>query len=192
MKIKKILPWIPWILSGFFFATTMIFVFQTSTAKKIMVKLGIHDIIPLEIALYSRSNMLSQMKYDADVVFLGDSITAQSNFDEIFPDLKIVNLGVHSETLAGMNRRVKEIKAVTPEKIFIMGGINSISDFNINKQIDCYKSLIDSIQQELPDAEIYIQSILPISKSKEDFFRDNKTIVNFNSKLKSTELISSS
>lgn len=181
MKIKKILPICTLIVS---IAINIVFAYNTSFCQKLLVKFGIHDLIPLESALYTRHNMLSQMNYDSDVVFLGDSITANGDFASYLNDKKVVNLGVHSETLKGMENRIIEIKSVNPEKIFIMGGINSLSKYNLNDSINCYKSIVENIKKSIPNAQIYIQSVLPISKNTEDFFRDNSTIIKYNEMLK--------
>lgn len=139
-------------------------------------------------AVVGWNNTLEKLGYDSDIVFLGDSITRGSDFRDYFPNKKIVNLGYSGDNLSRMTERVSMIKAVSPEQVFIMGGINGLKDFNINQCIEKYSSLLDLIIAAVPNAKIYIQSVLPISSSEEEKYCHNKTIVKFNDKLKKLAL----
>lgn len=75
------------------------------------------------------------------------------------------------------------LASVKPEKVFIMGGINSLSDKNIDTVFQQYEALIDEVQAKLPEARLYIESILPISKEKEKDCADNTVISVFNERL---------
>lgn len=125
---------------------------------------------------------LNKMHIDADIVFFGDSITAGSDFQESFPNYTIVELGIPGDTIIGMTSRVGMLKALSPEKIFVMGGINSLTDYNSDKVLAQYKVLIMLLKDTIPDAEIYIQSILPVSNEKE-YICHNKSIRQFNTDL---------
>lgn len=166
-------------------AAFLIVFFHAGYNDKILVQSGIKEqSSESNWAVKGWNNTLEKINYDSDIVFFGDSITYGSSFGDYFPDKKIVNLGYPGDDLSGMINRVSMIKAVLPEKIFIMGGINGISDNNIDKCIQKYSVLLDSIKQAVPDSEIYIQSVLPISYSRESKSRHNTTIIEFNNKLK--------
>ena len=127
---------------------------------------------------------LEQLDYDADVVFFGDSITSQGKWQEWFPDYKVVNLGVPGNALDDMDERIEMVYAVHPEKVFIMGGINGITVVSLEPYIERYAKIIDELQENLPEAEIYIQSVLPISAEKGQKYNiSNETIQSFNEKL---------
>lgn len=151
---------------------------------KVLVKLGLQEpVVKTNHALLAWENCLNKMDYDADVVFFGDSITYESDFSAQHPQLKIVNLGYSGDTLSGMISRIPMVQAVSPEKVFILGGINGLTDANISQTAQQYESLLDQLQEALPDTEIYIQSVLPISKEKETSLTNichNETIVAFN------------
>lgn len=131
---------------------------------------------------------LEQLNCDADIVFYGDSLTSGGNFQNYFPDWKIVNLGIPGDSLQGMKNRAEMLSSVTPEKIFIMGGINSLTDKNSDSAFQDYKNMLNAVLDAVPDAQIYIESILPISLEKEKECADNSVITAFNQRLESLAL----
>ena len=133
---------------------------------------------------FSWESCLIKENLKADIVFFGDSIVRGGEFQKRFENVKIVNLGCSGDTLSGMISRVSTVKALNPKKIFVMGGINGLTDYNINKSLVTYKKLIDEIKNNLPNASIYIHSLLPISKNKEKQICKNKTIINLNNELR--------
>ena len=66
--------------------------------------------------------------FGCDALFFGDSITADSNFETFFPDLRIVNLGVYGDTLEDLLARVPSVRALRPARIFLLGGINCLRE----------------------------------------------------------------
>lgn len=134
------------------------------------------------LASWERS--LEQLDYDADIAFFGDSITLGGDFQSYFSNKKIINLGKSGDSLIGMEKRVKMLNFIKPEKVFIMGGINSLTDTNSDTAFQYYADMLDAIQVEVPDAQLYIESILPISEEKEKICADNSVIFEFNNRLK--------
>ncbi|MBQ7152307.1 MAG: hypothetical protein IJR94_08675 [Synergistaceae bacterium] len=106
------------------------------------------------------------MGLDVDVAFLGDSITRGGEYQSQFPDVKIINLGYGGDTLRGMTERVGMVKAVHPEKIFVMGGINGFASLGVAGSLLDYKNLLATLRENFPTEEIYVQSILPVSREK--------------------------
>ena len=125
---------------------------------------------------------LSQLNIDADVVFFGDSIIHRSDFTSYFPEKCICNFGIGSDTLEGMNSRIEMIKNVNPEIVFVLGGINSLKDDNFDAAYSEYELLIDNMVNSI-NAEIYIISVLPISREHEKYGCSNETIRQFNDKI---------
>ena len=126
---------------------------------------------------------LDQLCIDVDVVFMGDSITYKSSFEVEFPDLLICNLSVCSETIKGINYRVGTLQTVKPEKVFLMIGINSLKNNNLDVCVEDYRTLVDNIRSR-GDFELYIMSVTPVAKN--DSGEDNpspETIVSFNEKI---------
>ena len=106
---------------------------------------------------------LDQLRIDADVIFLGDSIVYKSAFEQEFPDLDICNLGVCSDTIRAMNYRVGTLETLRPEKVFLMVGINSLRQFSLDECIEDYKVLVDNIQSRW-DFDLYIMSVTPVAR----------------------------
>lgn len=119
---------------------------------------------------------------DIDIVFFGDSIIRGGNWERYFPEKKIINLGVSGDTIYGMTNRINMITVVHPKKVFICGGINSLSRYNVKLVLAQYKNMLIKIRNSVPNARIFVQSVLPISKSNEKW-ADNDTIILFNSEL---------
>lgn len=166
-------------------ATSCVLFFHGGYFDKVLVKLGLKK-HPSETnwELKSWDSCLEKLDYDADVAFFGDSITRGGDFQDYFKNVKSVNLGLSGDTLIGMKSRVSMVKNTTPEKVFIMGGINSLTDNNIELCVNDYAEMIELILADLPDIDIYIQSVLPTSVEKTDSSRNNETVERFNNELK--------
>jgi lysophospholipase L1-like esterase len=61
--------------------------------------------------------------------------------------------------------RTNQIKAVNPEKVFVMAGINGLHIQTEKVFTEKYATMVDSIKQAVPTAKIYLQSILPVNPS---------------------------
>ena len=107
----------------------------------------------------------SPVCYDCDLLFFGDSITAWTDFASGFPAAKVVNLGVAGDTITDLLARVPELAAHTPRKVFLLGGINALRDDSYDECLEEYDALLSEVQAACPESEIYIQSVLPISRA---------------------------
>ena len=111
----------------------------------------------------SWNNCIKQLNMQFDVVFFGDSHTAYGQFQAAFPEINSINLGYMGEDTKGMLRRVEVIQSVSPRKVFLMAGLNGLSDQSSSEFKSAYCTLIDSILSAVPDAELYIENILPVN-----------------------------
>ena len=119
-----------------------------------------------------------------DAVFFGDSITCDGNFDELFPKLKIVNLGVYGDTLGDLLRRAPEVREQRPKKIFLLGGINSLQDDRLEACVDQYRELLAALREACPASEIVVQTVLPVgAEITQPLGCSNETIRAFNLRL---------
>ena len=68
------------------------------------------------------------------------------------------------------------------ESVYMMFGINELGWPREDVFIDKYTVLVDAIQENHPDVQIYLQSILPVSKAKSssDKYINNERIREFN------------
>lgn len=136
-------------------------------------------------AVESWENTIEKLNLDMDIAFFGDSITMYSDFQKAFPDKKIINLGYGSEGLTSMCNRYTVISTVKPEKIFIMGGINYFVKIGYEDTYSYMLDLVGLIREDNPGSEIYVQSILPVTKEKsEDSGINNEDIAKCNRLLK--------
>lgn len=111
-----------------------------------------------------------------DVVFIGDSIIDYANWDDVFPEVKIANRGIKSDTSSGVLKRLHSIKTSNADVAFLMIGTNDV----IQKvEIKTVVSNVQKIVEELsPVMELHIQSILLTQKSDR-----NPAIVKLNQNL---------
>ena len=113
------------------------------------------------------ANCIKKYNNDMDVVFYGNSITYESDFHKFFPDIKICNLGCNRDDLDDLIHRSFIIKNVHPHKIFVLGGINSIIDIPLEKFDERCNALVDTIMNQNPTSQLYLQSLLPVNVEME-------------------------
>lgn len=156
-------------------------VMRTNLVERLKGKYGLTVYVPERAddnSVASWNSCIRKLNLDADVVFFGNSITEGGEWQEYFPDKKVVVLGYIGEDTKGMLRRVVAIKDVRPEKVFVMAGINGLKNQTMEEFERWYECLIDSIQRSVPEADIYIQSLLPVSVTSS--FGPNDKIVKAN------------
>ena len=156
------------------------------TPQKLLSKFGIKVADATDYSLFSWNSSLEQLVYDADIVFIGDSLTRGENFQEYFPDKKILNLGRSGDTVSGVSERSHIISRFTPEKIFVMVGVNSLGLDSVDDIVSQYETMIINLKNDNPSADIFVQSVLPVNKSnKNESLKSNNNIINLNEKLHS-------
>lgn len=95
----------------------------------------------------------------ADVVMLGDSVTAGGRWQEMFPEARIVNRGVGGDTVTGLLRRAPRIAAMRPRQVFVLAGINDILSGNRPEEIlPRYDKAIAILRSS--GAQVYVQPTL--------------------------------
>ncbi len=100
------------------------------------------------------------------IVFLGNSITDGAEWSELFSDLNIKNRGISGDITAGILYRLNELTAIQPAKIFLMIGVNDLAqNATPDAVISGITKIITTLQQNVPAAKLFIQSILPVNKS---------------------------
>lgn len=103
---------------------------------------------------------LSAYSKNADIVFVGDSITQGGYWDDFFPTKNIANRGVRADTTRNVLNRVDSILSTTPNSVFIMLGINDIlsEDISFEDTVANYEAIIDGLLNEGTD--VFIQSTI--------------------------------
>ena len=158
------------LLISFFYVVCL----KTDMSKKLLAKMGLtsynNAFMRHQIeyrCLEGWANCLRKCNDTMDVVFYGNSLTFESNFHELFPNLKICNLGCNRDNLDDLIHRSFIINKVSPHKIFVLGGINSILDISLEDFNTKYLTLIDTLMSQNPTSKIYLQSLLPVNVEME-------------------------
>lgn len=90
-------------------------------------------------------------------MMLGDSITAQGEWAELFPEEKILNLGLSGDTSAGLLNRLDDVVGRKPRVVLLMIGIN---DFLRDIPLELVAAHIQFIASRLAE-----NGILPVVQS---------------------------
>jgi lysophospholipase L1-like esterase len=97
------------------------------------------------------------------VVFLGDSLTERFDLSTLGNPL-IANRGITGDFTEGVLRRLPQIVAMKPAKVFIEIGINDLVERVPPAQVLVnYRRIIENLKQESPTTELYVQSLTPVS-----------------------------
>lgn len=143
---------------------------KTDFGKRCLIKVGLLEKRSISFSSspeFSRiegwANSLTKMDINADAVFYGNSITFQSDFQKSFPQAKICNLGCSFDDLDDLINRSFIIKSVQPDMIFVLGGINKLYDITLDVFQQKYEMLVDTIIHQNPQAQIFLQSMLPVN-----------------------------
>ena len=95
------------------------------------------------------------------IVMIGDSLTARGDFASYFPEADLCNLGHDGDTVYDVTERLGEIGEA--DRIFLLCGINSLADGLEEAVAAHYRILLDTMAALYPEAEVYVQSVLPVS-----------------------------
>ena len=123
------------------------------------------------------------------IVFLGDSLTDGYNLNTYFSsDLIIYNRGIAGDKTDGVIDRLESnVLAIKPSIIVLLIGINDIhSGRSLEKIENNYREILDMIKEELPDCEVYIESLYPTNTMIYPHFTEYwDEIISFNTTLQS-------
>ncbi len=123
-----------------------------------------------------------------DIVMLGNSITDGGEFSELFGIHNIKNRGISSDVITGVEKRLGQVTAGHPAKIFLLIGINDVSHgHSVATLAERYARLVKKIREQSPDTRLYIQSVMPIDNDYRRYkglFGKEKTIRDFNVRIK--------
>ena len=99
-----------------------------------------------------------------DIVFVGDAITSEGKWHELFPDLPVKNRAIEGDTSADVALRIGQIAAAKPAKIFLMiGGGDAEAEKTPAETRASMDAILTRLEKDAPDTEVYVESILPRS-----------------------------
>jgi lysophospholipase L1-like esterase len=123
-----------------------------------------------------------------DIIFLGNSITAGTDWMELLGSRFVRNRGISGDITFGILERLDEVTEGKPAKVFILIGINDIAR-NIPDSVILtnYRKIIERIKISSPKTKIYFHTLLPVNNeftpSRNHFGKDER-ILFINSELK--------
>jgi len=159
--------------------------------------------VPYKYAVQVVQSETVDKNYFNDAVFIGDSISLGFKIYNVLPPANVIaERSVHVSSIANDQPVYKTVAGkditlfnamkglkVKPKKIYVLLGTNSLPWLANDEHIGYYEKVIDRLIKEYPEAVIYIQSVTPITKGAEDFYKskkqdfDNAKVRDFNQKL---------
>lgn len=147
--------------------------------------------------------------YFENCVFIGDSISAGFSAYGFIPEKNVyASIGmnidkINTQTMPIMLKDsddastysiremtvIDALKISRPDTIYIMLGSNGIAWLTNSYMIERYQVFVDSIKAELPDTDIYIMSIPPVTVNREAPDNPNGQILNSNIDAYNSELL---
>lgn len=112
----------------------------------------------------------AEPKSKKDIVFLGNSITAGTDWAKLLELPQAKNRGISGDITFGILDRLQDIVDGKPAKIFILIGINDVSrDIPDSVIVGNYKKIISTIRKGSKRTQIYFNTLLPVNSSFEKF-----------------------
>jgi len=110
------------------------------------------------------------------VIFLGDSVTEQTNWDDLFKKSVVVNTAIGGNYTYKLLHDLDSISFNHTDKVFLMIGVNDLGrGENLDEIMRNYKSIVNRLIHMPSQFQLVIQSVLPINESmKETNFPDYK------------------
>ncbi len=120
-----------------------------------------------------------------EIVFLGNSLTAECNWAELLEDHRVVNRGIDGDRLSLVLHRIAEVVESKPTRIFLMMGTNDLGKDqpDLDQLIASYEKILKEIKVQSPATQIFVQSLLPVNPKLGEKKRNNENMQAFNQKL---------
>ena len=101
-----------------------------------------------------------------DIVMLGNSITEGGAWNNLLGIQQVRNRGISGDIASGVLARMNQITQGRPDKVFLLIGINDISN-NIPTDtiVSNISKIVNEIKTKSPRTKIYLQSILPVNET---------------------------
>ena len=107
---------------------------------------------------------------DENIVFLGDSIFEGYDVEKYYEGMNVINSGVSGNTTSDLLDNMKNrVYRYNPSKVVLLIGTNDLQrDVEPEKVVKNVGKIIDSIKDNRPYAEIYVQSVYPVNRTDDD------------------------
>lgn len=145
--------------------------FITFLLVMLVATLVLFVITSLEVERIERHHYLQRADFfvahplqPGEIAFLGDSLTAGGNWDEVFPELSIKNRGINADTTTGLLKRMDCVTRGQPAAIFILIGTNDLPWYVYRHDeliLGTYQEILEKIRHDSPSTRVFVESILP-------------------------------
>ncbi|MBE0648353.1 MAG: GH92 family glycosyl hydrolase [Bacteroidales bacterium] len=119
-----------------------------------------------------------------EIIFLGNSITDNCEWAELFQNPNVKNRGIGGDDTDGVLERLDEVTSSHPDKIFLMIGTNDLAyGKSVAHVLENYRRIVEQVKKDSPETILYIESVLPV----EDYIhysRPTDSIMTINEGLK--------
>lgn len=110
---------------------------------------------------------------DNTVVFLGDSLTRNGDWNDWFPDIEALNFGVGGDTSEDVLARIDSVIEAKPDEIVLLIGTN---DLGLRRSVESLvrntQSILVELRRALPGSRLLLQSVLPRGREFADRIRE--------------------
>lgn len=151
------------------------------------MNLHLDRILPLFAPLMRRALRPRQAKREGQfaaappapgrTLFLGDSITEWTAWEDWFPELPTTNRGIGGQAIRDVQARLPTA-IVEPKAVSLLIGTNDLHGLGISSDVDRIAEqmgvLVGTIRQMAPDAALFVNSVLPRSA----YFHDRIVTLN--------------
>jgi lysophospholipase L1-like esterase len=137
---------------------------------------------PIQVQTFAAVNASYDKEYFSNYVFIGDSISTglygynYLNAENVFAKIGFTPENVRTGDVNGTTVYQK-LAVAKPDKVCIMLGTNGLSYISVETMINHYTLFIDEIRELLPDCEIILFTIPPVTKEHEDTKPENLTLI---------------
>ena len=111
-----------------------------------------------------RNTLFEAFSPPSEVVMIGDSLTADGPWNEIFPQVRIANRGIGGDRTIDILQRMDPIFAVHPQKAFLMVGLNDLAfGVGVDQVFANYVQIVQQLQKK--GITVYIESTIECSRA---------------------------
>ncbi len=98
------------------------------------------------------------------ILFVGNSITDDCEWGELFQNPNILSRGIDGNTTTTVLERIHELTRHKAAKMFLGIGTNDLGGTPIDTIVQNMSQIVQIFREESPNTKIYIQSVLPVAK----------------------------
>ncbi|HMJ69025.1 MAG TPA: GDSL-type esterase/lipase family protein [Cyclobacteriaceae bacterium] len=123
------------------------------------------------------------------IIFLGNSIIEYANWRKLLGDSSVVNRGIAADNTFGVLRRLDDVVARKPRKLFIEIGINDVAQsIPADIIVENILAIVKRVHAESPGTRFFVISLLPtnddVKNEYPDAFNKNHISESINNKLR--------